>query len=278
MIWRIILLLSVLLIIFSPQIASLSDSPPPYWHSNFYADVIDSLKSAGFTLTEIDSIFYQADSFLPWYPKIVDKFKKPKGGKNYLKKLSDENSELFSKASIKAGKDFLQQHYQSLYSTEKKYGVNKEIIVAIIRIESVFGKYCGEYYVFSVFNSIICSPDASDRFKNWAKKELVDFLIICRENNLNLTEIKGSYAGAIGFPQFLPSSYRKFAIDADNDSLVNLFDWDDTFASIANYLKLAGWRRNTSLETKKNAIYAYNHNNYYVLAVIKYARKIGAKI
>jgi membrane-bound lytic murein transglycosylase B len=271
---RILKKIFFLVLIFYPKIISDRNFSFKYWHTPLYSEVIDSLKANGFKLKEIDSIFSLAELKLPLYPNIVENFKKTKISKEYLKRLSSDSSELFSLSSIKEGKDFLKKHYKSLSLVEKEFGVEKEIIVAIIRIESVFGKYCGNYYVFSVFNSIILTENSSDKLKKWAKKELVDFLVVCQKNNLDFLKIKGSYAGAIGYPQFLPSSYRKFAVDGNNDKIINLFDWDDSFASVANYLRKGGWKKNVSLEIKKRALYSYNHSNYYVLAVLKYANKI----
>lgn len=280
MIWRPLIILLAVLIIFFPRMIG-QEHLPPYWHSSFYQNVIKSLEEAGFSLATIDSIFSMAEDSLPWYPNILDRFY-PKPDSNYRRRVKEEEARIFSKKSINLGKEFLKEHGPALIQLEKKSRVNKEIIVAVLRIETAdtingFGGFLGGYYTFSVFNSIILSKNASKRLKKWAGQELVAFLIICRDNKLNPLKIKGSYAGAIGFPQFMPTSYQRFAVDGNNDGVINLFDWDDAFASIANYLKRAGWRKGNSLKINQKAIYSYNHSWHYVNYVIKYARKIGFK-
>ena len=83
--------------------------------------------------------------------------------------------------------------------------------------------------------------------------------------------MKGSWAGAFGICQFIPSSYVRFAVDGNGDGVIDLFDFRDAVASIANYLKAHGWE-NGRLEAKRQAIYAYNHCDSYVDAVLAYAK------
>lgn len=280
MIWRPLIILLAVMIIFFPRMIG-QEHLPPYWHGSLYQDVIKSLEEAGFSPSTIDSIFSMAEDSLPWYPNILKQFY-PKVDSSYRRRVKEEEARMFSKKSIDLGKEFLKEHGPALIQLEKESKVNKEIIVAVLRIETAdtingFGGFLGGYYTFNVFNSLILSKDASKRMKKWAGQELVAFLIICRDNKLNPLKIKGSYAGAIGKPQFMPTSYQRFAVDGDNDGLINLFDWDDAFASIAIYLKKAGWHKGNSLQINQKALYSYNHSWHYVNYVIKYARKIGFK-
>lgn len=273
---------------------------PPFWYGPEYKDILENLKANGFTNAEIDSMFYAADSGRTKFLKEQaekERFRQifkfmilrtcpyiPKStlGSILRKTLGEwEDTKLLSKESINDGKQFLKDHQSSLLRVEKQYGVQKEIITAIVRIETAFGNNLGQYHVFSVFDSIICSVDTSTKarkfLKKWIKEEMVALFIICRNNKLDISQMVGSRIGAIGLAQFMPTSYLTLAVDGNNDRIVNLFEWDDALASIAHYLKQAGWRRNNSTEVNKKAIYIYNRSWNYTNSVIKYARAIGFK-
>lgn len=293
---RFILTLTVILIIFLPNIISQELDLPPFWRSPIYKDVLVALQEYGFTNQEIDSMFYAADSgrkeFLkrkeekeqlkqmyrfgyihcyPWLPdSIIDKKVREQLGEK-------EPLELLSKESIQLGKKFLKEHKKELVRLEKKYDVPKEILVAILRVETCFGANLGQHHVFHVFDEIISSMDVSDDVKNWFKQEMVALFIICRENNLDVSRIMGSWSGAIGLVQFMPTSYLKFAVDGNKDGIINLFEMEDALPSAANYLKKAGWRKSNFIQVNKRAIWFYNRHWGYVNDVITYAQKIGFK-
>lgn len=140
---------------------------------------------------------------------------------------------------ISDGKSHLLQHKQLFDRVESQYGVNREYIVAIWAIESKYGIYQGKYKVFRTLNTLFA---AYPRRSAYFRKELINFIVLCRKNNLNPLMIEGSYAGAFGQGQFMPSSYLHYAVDFDNDKRVDLMNSHaDVFASIANYLSNSGW-------------------------------------
>jgi len=99
----------------------------------------------------------------------------------------------------------------------------------------------GGFRVFDALNTTFASLTRREAF---ARRELIEFLLLCREESLNPLTIKGSYAGAMGVPQFMPSSYRHYAIDYDRDGKRDLWESDwDVAASVANYLKRYGWQK-----------------------------------
>ncbi len=145
-------------------------------------------------------------------------------------------------AIVKQGKIYLQQ-YQSLFTRiEQDFGVNREAVVAIWAVETRYGANCGKFNLFRSLNTLFAAyPRRSDFFRH----ELIEYLLLCRKNNLDPKTILGSYAGAFGQAQFMPSSYRKYAIDYDGDHRADLLNSKpDIFASIANYLKTFGWKLN----------------------------------
>lgn len=126
----------------------------------------------------------------------------------------------------------------SLRKIEADYGVGKEIIVAILRIETHFGRNTGKP---PIANSLLTLALIENRRSDWAEEELSQLLLICRGRNQDPLAVKGSWAGAFGLPQFVPSSYLKYGADGNGDGAVDLYNLNDAFVSIANYLKSFGW-------------------------------------
>ncbi|HVY08488.1 MAG TPA: lytic murein transglycosylase B [Burkholderiales bacterium] len=134
---------------------------------------------------------------------------------------------------------FWNDNAETLKRARDVYGVPEEIIVAIIGVETIYGKRTGTFRVIeSLYTLAFEMPERADYFRG----ELEQFLLLARENNLDPLVVKGSFAGAIGMPQFMPTSYRKYAVDFDGDGKVDLWDnVPDIIGSVANYLHYFGW-------------------------------------
>ncbi len=146
---------------------------------------------------------------------------------------------------IQKGADYWRQHEKVLTDAENRYGVPAEIIVAIIGVESGYGTDAGKGTI-PVMNSLATLAFNYPRRGSYFKGELTQFLLLSREQHWDPLSIKGSYAGAMGLPQFMPSSYRQYAVDADGVGKKDLLsNDDDAIASIANYLQKFGWQRNS---------------------------------
>lgn len=221
----------------------------------------EELKSQGFTSEELVKIF--SDSRFELYPRIVGRTGK---GMNYLGRRFG----LLTKRSIQRGRSMLVRYGDALRDAENTYGVEKEIIVAILRVETNFGAATG---VYPVLNSLTTMAVVENRRSDWARKEVVELLNICRDQNRDPFSIRGSWAGAFGISQFIPSSYVKFAVDGNGDGSVDLHTMGDAVASVANYLKSHGWEKDKP-QGKWQAVYAYNHCDNYVKAVFAYARAL----
>ncbi len=140
---------------------------------------------------------------------------------------------------INKGIAYWNQHELLLREAETKYGVPASIIVAIIGVETKYGENKG---VYPVFNTLVSLAFNHGRRADFFKSELTEYLLLTRENNLPPLLLKGSYAGAVGLPQFMPSSYRRFAIDCKQKGYADLFENDaDAIASVGNYLRKHGW-------------------------------------
>ena len=149
-----------------------------------------------------------------------------------------------TKNNVTRGLEFWRENDSLLKKAEKKYKIPAEVIISIIGIESKYGSRTGSFKTFDTLASLSLGPNKGRRTKFY-RSELVNFLLLCRENNLDPRSIKGSYAGALGKPQFISSSYRSYAVDFNNDEKVDLWNSNaDVIGSIANYFSKHGWRYN----------------------------------
>jgi membrane-bound lytic murein transglycosylase B len=141
---------------------------------------------------------------------------------------------------IEGGLKFWTENAQILAAAERHYGVPPEIIVAIIGVETFYGKYEGKY---PVLDSLVTLGFDYPPRQKFFRSELEHFLLLVQEENLDPVAIKGSYAGAMGKSQFISSSYRQYAIDFDENGKRDLWESnEDIIGSVANYFKRHGWR------------------------------------
>lgn len=145
-----------------------------------------------------------------------------------------------TKDRIKKGVKFWQAHEAILEKLEKQYKVPAEIIVSIVGVETFYGKNKGSYPVVQALSTIAFDyPKRATYFR----KELEQFLLMTKEQNLDPRSVTGSYAGAMGIPQFMPSSYRNFAVNHTGTGSVDIINSNDSaLASVANYLRKNGWK------------------------------------
>ena len=148
---------------------------------------------------------------------------------------------------VKQGISFINKYRSTFAKVEQQYGVPAEYITAIIGIESVYGKNVGK---FPVFDTLVTLAFEKNRRNRFFTKQLEEFMQLTHRYHINPKEIKGSYAGAIGLGQFMPSSYKHFGVDFNNDGRVSLQHPQDAIASIANYLKENGWRQDEEVATR----------------------------
>jgi len=142
---------------------------------------------------------------------------------------------------IDRGVQFWQQHRELLADVSEKTGVPAEIIVAIIGVETFYGIYKGKD---PVFDSLVTLAFDYPRRAKFFMQELEQFLLLAKEQGFDVRSLRGSYAGAMGMPQFISSSYRNYAVDFDQDGQTNLFDSiPDIAGSVANYFVKHGWQR-----------------------------------
>ena len=169
-------------------------------------------------------------------PRIIELISKP------AEKVSpwyEYRKNFLSEERIAEGARFMIEHRARLEKARKETGVAPEYVVAIIGVETFYGRITGKYRVIDALSTLAFDyPPRADFFKG----ELAQFIALSKEEQLDPLTTLGSYAGAMGASQFMPSSYRRYAVDGSNDQQRNLFaDWDDVIASVANYFKVHGW-------------------------------------
>ena len=195
--------------------------------------------------------------------------------------------------SIKRGRIFIKENKESLSSVEKRFGTSPQIITAILIVESKLGNYPMRYNVVTAYINLasLLDPDylgeiqkryageypqlnEEDTIKRaqskaqWALDELYHLAHIANELKIDPLSIMGSFAGAIGPAQFIPSTFRSYGIDGDEDGICNPFNMTDAKASIGHYLKSLGWSEDAPLEIKRKAVWHYNHSQVYVNTIM----------
>jgi membrane-bound lytic murein transglycosylase B len=157
-----------------------------------------------------------------------------------IKPWLEYRASFLNPSRIDGGVAFWNQYAPVLKRAEEQYGVPQEIVVAIIGVETLYGRRAGKYRTLDALTTLAFDyPKRADFFRN----ELAEYLLLAREQNLSQLEIKSSYAGALGIPQFMPSSYRKYAVDFNANGKIDLLNEpEDAIGSVANYLKVYGWK------------------------------------
>ena len=200
--------------------------------------ITELVEEHGFDEQYVASIFNQIN----YLPQLIENISKPA---EKTKTWEEYRGIFITPKRIAAGILFSNQHKELLARVENETGVPKNILLGILGVETSFGRIQGNYRVIdSLYTLVAGYPPRSDFFK----KQLIHLFYLSREQNLPIESIKGSYAGAMGAPQFIPSSYRDFAIDGNSDGKIDLFNsWDDVLMSIGNYLEKNGWRSNENI-------------------------------
>jgi len=149
---------------------------------------------------------------------------------------------------IDAGATFWEEHRDELRRISEETGVSCEILVGIIGVETYFGRITGNYRVIDALATLAFDYPPRSRFFT---RELEQFLLLVREEGMDAGAATGSYAGAMGAPQFMPSSYRAYAVDSSDDGKRDIWNnWADVIGSVANYFVAHGWKSNEDIVTQ----------------------------
>ena len=260
----------------------------------FFKPVIDKLLKKGADSSFIYSLITDSKTkFNERYVKI--------NVTGFLKKVDYSNN--YNSFSIRKCREFIRRYFDILDKCEKEYNVPKEVITSVLWVETKHGSYLGDNHIPSVYlSTAMCDQPEfielnkkelhnnyigdtseipalekkiSERAKkksNWAVNELIYLGKINKSATIPVMELSGSWAGAFGLSQFLPSSYFNWAVDGNGDGVIDLFNVEDAIYSVANYLKKNGWE--DSYESWRKAVHHYNNSDDYVNAILKLASKL----
>jgi membrane-bound lytic murein transglycosylase B len=207
--------------------------------SGFIADMVEK---DGFDKKELDVVFTQAKRS----DRIIKAMSRPA---EKAKPWYEYRKHFLTKARINGGIEFWRRNADTLDEAARVYGVPAEIIVAIIGVETAYGKVTGRDRVIDALSTLAFHyPKKNEKRMRFFREQLRQMFLMSREQQLDPLSLTGSYAGAMGIPQFMPESYRKYAVDFDDDGRSDIWkDRADAIGSVANYLKAHGWDRGKSI-------------------------------
>ena len=200
--------------------------------------------------------------------------------------------------SIRKAKEYIQKNKADLTRIEKAYGVDKKVITAILLVETGLGASVGTRSALNTLSTMAALTDPVVRNKlwdlipdskkisrkkferkaasrsRWAYEELKALLKYSAREGFDPVSIPGSFAGAVGVAQFMPTSIMAYGKDGNDDGMVDMLNHADSMASIANFLKSHGWRPGQSRKKAEKIIYHYNHSSYYVNTILKISSRL----
>ena len=218
-------------------------------------------KKYGFSKSELNRLFSTVKVQKTALRVFIPKHKRKKRKDTRTQSQKDKAKMLYSKYGswgrysrlvvnekrVNEGISYIKKYQNVFNKVEKKYGVPQEYIAAIIGIESAFGKNVGKYPVFDTLSTLAFEKNRRNKFFT---KELIKFLHLSKTERFNPKNVYGSYAGAIGLVQFMPSNYKAYGVDFNKDGRITLQRAPDAIASVANYFKKNGWRTGEAVATR----------------------------
>ena len=253
---------------------------------DYFAAVRRRLVADGFTVETVDALYARPEVFVE-ADGVSRFFVHSEAKLNYDQFTTPE--------SIARARQYLRENDALLTSAERTYGVDKRVITAILLVESRLGTASGSRSCLNILSTLaaLTNPTVQDAFfriipperrisrerydervqkrAEWGYRELKALLSYCQREGIDPTTITSSYAGAVGYAQFMPTNILAYARDGDQDGRIDLQTHADAIASIANYLKQHGWQPGLSRDRQEKAVYAYNPSMYYVNAILKVA-------
>jgi membrane-bound lytic murein transglycosylase B len=217
-------------------------------------------------------------------------FRHSEGRLNYNQFLQDRR--------IQMARAYMMEHSGALAMTEDQYGVPGEVVTAIILVETQLGTLVGNQTVFNILSTMAALDDPgvrktfwkelpkedrlsrkafekkADQKSRWAYQELKALLHYVEAQNMDPIIIRGSYAGAMGYCQFMPSNALRLGVDGNGDERVDLFDHTDAIASVGNYLKHHGWKPGMTRKQQYQVILKYNYSRPYANTILKIADQL----
>ena len=221
-----------------------------------------------FQRSELESAFAHAQLL----QAVIDAISRPSTAKPW----PEYRANFVNPQRIRMGLAFWKKYRKTLQRAERMYGVPQDIIVAVIGVETIYGQDAGNYRTLDALTTLAFEyPPRADFFRS----ELENFLLLARDQQFDLLAIRGSYAGALGIPQFMPSTYRSYAVDFNGNHKINLLrENTDAIGSVANYLKEVGWIRRISEQSPVTGISRPNKHQAAVVPPIAVPVRVSEDI
>ena len=279
----------ILLVCFLSISVGVASAQPATADKTHFQSLQKRLVADGFDQNRIDALY--KNSQVKFDTKGVSRFLRHREATlNYDRFVSGR--------SIRKAKKYLKKYKSELENAEGTYGVDREIITAILLVETRLGAGTGNSSVVSILSTMAALFDPAvkemlwknvseskkvsreyfdkwvERKSKWAYRELNAFLKYTDREKIDPSGVKGSYAGAMGISQFMPSNILIFAKDGDDNGRIDLFTHADAIASVANYLKRNGWHQGIDRKKAHKVVWTYNHSNYYVNIIFKISDKL----
>ena len=196
------------------------------------------VKRHGFVEAELKRVFGKVQRAQP----VLEAISRPA---ERVRTWEEYRTALLTERRVTEGVEFWKKYRNTLKRAQKKYGVAPEYVVAIIGVETFYGRHTGNWRVVEALTTLAFDyPPRAGFFRN----ELEQYLLFARAAGVDVFSVKGSYAGAIGLPQFMPSSTRAYAVDFDGNGRIDLQKGRvDSIGSVANFLKVHGWQRDADV-------------------------------
>jgi membrane-bound lytic murein transglycosylase B len=218
-----------------------------------------------------ESTLNDAFADVQYLPRVIELDRKQPETTQTLDEYLDK---IVSDKRIKDGREAMADNKELLDKIGEQYEVAPKYIVALWGIETNYGKNTGGYSTVNALATLAYEGRRRDFFRG----ELLKTLHIEQEDGFRASEIRGSWAGALGQCQFMPSSFLRFAVDYNHDGKRDIWNTQgDVFASIANYLHESGWKNSMSVEEKRKVLMKWNRSRYFVTAVTQIAHRIDTQ-
>lgn len=284
-------LLIILFAVLSLALDASADNPAPLSY------VKDRLISDGYDREIIERLY--SNPSVEFSPKcIMLFFPKSGGGPARPPSKTSMHDQFLTPQAIGKAEKFIRSNRQILSNAEKQYGVDYCVVTAIMLVETRLGENTGNWPVVNSLSTLAALGDTENRKMfwdimpserkqsrtyyeerakkkaEWAYSELKAFLDLAIMAGASPESVTGSYAGAIGIPQFMPSNILSLGKDGDSDSYIDLFSYSDAIFSIANYLSESGWRRGIEYDRAYSVILKYNKSGTYARTILEIARRL----
>ncbi|MFZ2446444.1 MAG: lytic murein transglycosylase [Syntrophobacteraceae bacterium] len=281
---------SAALFFFACMAAILTAGQPAWSAEDIYAGVKQKLVAEGFSSRQVGRLFQPAPA--PMFKLVASTLRIRESQLNY--------DQFLAPSEIAKARNFIAGNQSAFRRAERAFGVEPGVIAAILLVETHFGSYTGKTPTLGVFATFalmeqkqnrdrvwkMLAPKDRERWVReafdrklldrsaWAHKELAALLELRAAQNMRVDSFKGSVMGAVGWPQFLPSSLVSYGADGDGDGRIDLYNAEDAIFSTANYLRGHGWCEAKFPSDKEQVIWAYNHSKPYVRTILGIADRL----